>query len=737
MPFIEAAGELKTKPTQHSVNELRRIGIHPDIVVCRSHEPLSDEIREKIALFADVDVRAVIGSPDVPDVYLVPEGLQREGLDELVCERLGLNAPPAVLGEWKELTDLIVERRENVEIALVGKYVKLHDAYLSVHEALKHAGMHQGAKVHVRWFDSENMTYEEAVEELETADGVLVPGGFGSRGWEGKILACRVAREQGIPYLGICLGMHVAVSEFARHVCGLEGANSTEMDPETPFPVIDLLPEQKEIEDLGGTMRLGAQAVELGEGTRTREIYGEATIHERHRHRYEVNNQFRDQLVGNGLVVSGTFQEGRLVEIVELPEHPWFVASQFHPSSSRARRGRRRSSAASSAPPSSGRGRGAVSLSRRRAERDPPALPRALRDPEPIRRGAGGRRSRLPRARADRARVGRGRCGSRRRFDDGQHRLPPARALGRGDADLPLRPPRHGAARRPDRARRRGRRRAKRRRHDPRRRQQVRGRRDARSSTPDRGREQRSTPVSSCSSRRRRRSGCSAPSRSTTRGSKRGSGTSTTRPRRSARSSSAPRAQKSIKARFHGRASHAGMYPEEGRSAIFAASRAIADMRLGRIDHQSSANVGVIEGGTARNIVPEWCSIDAEARSRDPKTLAVLVQEMLDAIGFAAAISDCTVETEIEDSYRGYEFGEDEPAVVIAAEGLRRAGYEPTTAFSGGAADANVFNERGLPCVNLANAMADIHTADEHIAVVDLEGMVEVTLAIVEAARTA
>jgi len=331
VPFIEAAGELKTKPTQHSVNELRRIGIHPDIVVCRSRDVLSDEIREKIALFADVDARAVIGSPDVPDVYLIPELLQREGLDELVCERLGLQAPPAVLGEWKDLTDLIVERRENVEIALVGKYVKLHDAYLSVHEALKHAGMHQGAKVHVRWFDSENMTYEEAVEELETADGVLVPGGFGSRGWEGKLLACRVAREQGIPYLGICLGMHVAVSEFARHVCGLDGANSTEMDPETPYPVIDLLPEQKEIEDLGGTMRLGAQAVELGEGTRAREIYGEATIHERHRHRYEVNNQFRDQLAANGLVVSGTYQEGRLVEIVELPDHPWFVASQFHP----------------------------------------------------------------------------------------------------------------------------------------------------------------------------------------------------------------------------------------------------------------------------------------------------------------------------------------------------------------------------------------------------------------------
>ena len=216
-------------------------------------------------------------------------------------------------------------------IALVGKYVKLHDAYLSVHEALKHAGVHHGVRVNVQWVDAEHMSYEEAVASLDQVDGVLVPGGFGSRGWEGKILACRVARERGIPYLGICLGMHVAVSEFSRHVLGLEGANSTEMDPETPYPVIDLLPEQKEVEDLGGTMRLGAQAVEVAEGTRARDAYDEPVVHERHRHRYEVNNQYRPRLVEGGLVVSGTFQEGRLVEIVELPEHPWFVASQFHP----------------------------------------------------------------------------------------------------------------------------------------------------------------------------------------------------------------------------------------------------------------------------------------------------------------------------------------------------------------------------------------------------------------------
>jgi CTP synthase len=209
--------------------------------------------------------------------------------------------------------------------------VKLHDAYLSVHEALKHAGVHHGCKVRVRWVDAEGMSYEEATRVLEGVDGVLVPGGFGSRGWEGKILACRVAREHGIPYLGICLGMHVAVSEFARHVVGLDGANSTEMDPETPYPVIDLLPEQKEVEDLGGTMRLGAQAVEIAPGTRTAETYGDGVVQERHRHRYEVNNAYRPALVDAGLVVSGTYLEGRLVEIIELPDHPWFVASQFHP----------------------------------------------------------------------------------------------------------------------------------------------------------------------------------------------------------------------------------------------------------------------------------------------------------------------------------------------------------------------------------------------------------------------
>jgi CTP synthase len=332
VPFIDTAGELKTKPTQHSVNELRRIGVHPDIVVARSRDPISPDIRDKIALFADLEPRAVIANHDVSDLYLVPSALQAEGFDTLVCEKLGLPEHEAELGEWLELTERIrAPRAGNVEIALVGKYVKLHDAYLSVHEALKHAGVHHGCSVRVRWFDAQGMSLEEAQAELDEVDGVLVPGGFGSRGWEGKVLACRVARERGIPYLGICLGMHVAVSEFARHVVGLEGANSTEMDPETPHPVIDLLPEQKEIEDLGGTMRLGAQAVELAEGTRALATYNDLVIHERHRHRYEVNNHFRPLLVEHGLVVSGTYQAGRLVEIVELADHPWFVASQFHP----------------------------------------------------------------------------------------------------------------------------------------------------------------------------------------------------------------------------------------------------------------------------------------------------------------------------------------------------------------------------------------------------------------------
>jgi CTP synthase len=331
VPFIEAAGELKTKPTQHSVNELRRIGIHPDIVVCRSSDDLSSDIREKIALFADIDAKAVIANNDIEDVYLVPAALHAEGLDRLVCDKLALGCAPADLTEWDTLADRIRARRGAVEIALVGKYVKVKDAYLSVAEALKHAGIHHGVNVVLRWVEAEGAGLDEASRELEGADGILVPGGFGGRGIEGKVLAAQVAREQGIPYLGICLGMQIAVIEWARNVCGREGANSSEFDPETPFPVIDLLPEQKEVEDLGATMRLGAQPIDLVPGTLAFAAYGDGVVYERHRHRYEVNNHFRPQLVEAGLVISGTYQEGRLVEVIEVPDHPWFVASQFHP----------------------------------------------------------------------------------------------------------------------------------------------------------------------------------------------------------------------------------------------------------------------------------------------------------------------------------------------------------------------------------------------------------------------
>jgi CTP synthase len=331
VPFIEAAGELKTKPTQHSVNELRRIGIHPDIVVCRSKEELSRDIREKISLFADIDAKAVISNADVGDVYLVPAALHEEGLDALVCEKLRLEGTAPDMSGWDALADRITRRSDEVEITLVGKYVRVKDAYLSVVEALKHAGIHHGATVRMRYVEAEGTVLDEVLAELESTDGILVPGGFGGRGIEGKVLAARVAREQGIPYLGICLGMQIAVIDFARHVCGLDGANSSEFDPETPYAVIDLLPDQKDVEDKGATMRLGAQPVDLVPGTRAYAAYGEGVVKERHRHRFEVNNHFRPRLVEAGLVVSGTYQEGRLVEVIEVPDHPWFVASQFHP----------------------------------------------------------------------------------------------------------------------------------------------------------------------------------------------------------------------------------------------------------------------------------------------------------------------------------------------------------------------------------------------------------------------
>jgi CTP synthase len=333
VPYIGHAGELKTKPTQHSVNELRRIGIQPDMLICRSEGGLPQDLRKKIALFASLPDDAIISGRDVDNIYKVPLFFRAEGVDDFILDHFGMESAPPDLGQWEQLTRRAGEAQqaEPIKIALVGKYVQLEDAYLSVVEALRHSGFQLGRGVEVVWVDSEKLDDREALDELAGVDGILIPGGFGERGIEGKIAAARVAREQKIPFLGVCLGMQMAVSEFARHVVGMDGANSTEFDPETPFPVIDLLPEQKEVADMGGTMRLGADPIKLHDGTAAREIYGEAVIYERHRHRYEVNNFLRRRLEAAGLVISGTSPDERLVEVIEIHDHPFFVASQYHP----------------------------------------------------------------------------------------------------------------------------------------------------------------------------------------------------------------------------------------------------------------------------------------------------------------------------------------------------------------------------------------------------------------------
>ena len=333
VPFIGHAGELKTKPTQHSVNELRRIGIQPDMVVCRSEGGLPQDLRRKIALFASLPEDAVVSARDVDNIYKVPLFFRAEGVDDFILEHFNLEAPAPDLTDWDRLVRRAGDAAQSppVKIALVGKYVQLEDAYLSVVEALRHSGFQHGCGIEIDWVDSETLDDSEVRERLAEADGILIPGGFGVRGIEGKIQAARIARELRIPFLGVCLGMQMAVADFARHVVGMGGANSTEFDPETPYPVIDLLPEQKEVSDMGGTMRLGADPIKLHPDTRAREIYGEAVIYERHRHRYEVNNFLRRRLEAEGLVISGTSPDERLVEIIEIADHPFFVASQFHP----------------------------------------------------------------------------------------------------------------------------------------------------------------------------------------------------------------------------------------------------------------------------------------------------------------------------------------------------------------------------------------------------------------------
>ncbi len=331
VPFLGHAGELKTKPTQHSVQELRRIGIQPDMVMCRSEEVLSRDIRDKIALFVNLPVESVVSARDVDNIYKVPLYFRAEGVDDQILDHFGIATDPPDLSGWEALVKRVDDARDVVRVGLVGKYTQLEDAYLSVIESLNHGATHHGGRVEVRWIESEGLVNAEGLAELEDVDGILIPGGFGVRGIEGKIRAAQYARENGVPYLGICLGMQIAVAEFARHVAGMDGANSTEFDPETPYPVVDLLPEQKEIRDMGGTMRLGADPVKLHEGTHAREAYGEPVIYERHRHRYEVNNHLRRRLEKEGLVCSGTSPDDRLVEVVELADHPFFVASQYHP----------------------------------------------------------------------------------------------------------------------------------------------------------------------------------------------------------------------------------------------------------------------------------------------------------------------------------------------------------------------------------------------------------------------
>ncbi|MDU4576137.1 MAG: CTP synthase, partial [Negativicoccus succinicivorans] len=332
LPYISASGELKTKPTQHSVKEMRSIGIQPDIIVCRSEYPISQEMKEKIALFCDVDVDAIIENRTAQSIYEVPLMMQHEGLDKIVLRKLQLEDKPLDMSDWEHMVDRMLHPQGELEVALVGKYVSLHDAYLSVVESLDHAGYAFNRKVNIRWIDSEEIESAADLAPLFAGvDGIVVPGGFGSRGVEGKIRTIHFAREHKIPYLGLCLGMQCAVMEFARNVCGIEDAISSEFDADAEHPVIDLMPDQVDIEDKGGTMRLGLYPCKLVDGTRSRELYGEELVYERHRHRYEFNNAYRKQLTDAGLILAGTSPDERLVEIIEVKDHPFFVAVQFHP----------------------------------------------------------------------------------------------------------------------------------------------------------------------------------------------------------------------------------------------------------------------------------------------------------------------------------------------------------------------------------------------------------------------
>jgi CTP synthase len=328
---MRAASELKTKATQHSVKELRAIGIQPDILLCRTDRYLPPGIKSKIALFCDVEEEAVITAKDVDTIYEVPLVFHREGLDDIIVKLLNLESRPIDLSRWESVVSRVKSPRVETRIAVVGKYIELKDSYKSLVEALAHGGIANDARVEVQWIDAEHIERDGAATQFSGIHGILVPGGFGDRGILGKIEAVRYAREQRVPYFGICLGMQCAVIEYARNVCGLTGANSSEFDPAAPHKVIDLLPDQRSIADKGGTMRLGNYPIVLGEGSLASRLYGQGIIQERHRHRYEVNNDYLPRLEKNGLRVSGIWAEKQLVEIIEIPEHPYFVAGQFHP----------------------------------------------------------------------------------------------------------------------------------------------------------------------------------------------------------------------------------------------------------------------------------------------------------------------------------------------------------------------------------------------------------------------
>ncbi len=331
LPYLQASGELKTKPTQHSIAELRRVGISADVVLCRSDLPVDDEIREKIALFGDLPTEAVVALPTVDTIYEVPLVLEDAGLGDLIVEKLGLSAHQPELAGWAQLIAQIKQPKKRVPIAIVGKYVELRDAYMSVAEALRHAAWSQGIEADIHWVSSEELEASDPQQLLHTVQGIVVPGGFGYRGVEGKVKAARFARENGIPYLGLCLGMQCATIEFARFALQSNEANSTEFNPNTKHPVIDFMPDQLDITDKGGTMRLGVYPCILVPGTKAAAAYGRELALERHRHRFEFNNKYRKQLEAAGLIISGHSPDGRLVEIIELRDHPWFVASQFHP----------------------------------------------------------------------------------------------------------------------------------------------------------------------------------------------------------------------------------------------------------------------------------------------------------------------------------------------------------------------------------------------------------------------